>query len=225
MKKQTYILITISLMGLTIFTVLLYLVLSKNNWLETNDYITATKMYNSRNSFFDAIFVLISYLGETKTIVAILIALLILPNRKQIGFPLLVGTLESLLLGIVLKTYVARERPAGLFLQEPVLEYNFPRGYSFPSGHSQTANLFWLSLAILCSVNVVKNQLIGKLIVANTTVFCFLMCFARVYLCVHFFSDVLAGLGLGIFVLGTNVLLYERLVNKTNYYAMNKYKF
>lgn len=225
MKKQKIFLIAISLIGLTMFLVLLYLVLAKSHWLEVRDVGTAVKMVSSRNQVFNVIFVIISYLGETKTILALLIALLVLPNRKQIGFPLLVITLESLLLGIVFKTYVARERPVGYFLQQPVLGYNFPHGYSFPSGHAQTANVFWLSLAILCAQNLVKNKFVSHLIVANATIFCFLMCFARVYLCVHYLSDVLAGLGLAIFVLGTNVLLYDNLSSKTNFYALNKYKF
>lgn len=225
MKKQKIFLVAISLLGVLLFLAMLYLVMSKSQWLQARDNGTALKMYSTRNGFYNVIFVLISYLGETKTILAILIALLILPNRKQIGFPLLIITLESLLLGIVFKTYVARERPVGYFLQETVLGYNFPHGYSFPSGHAQTANVFWLSLSILCSVNLVKNRYVADLIVANTTIFCFLMCFARVYLCVHFLSDVLAGLGLAIFVLGTNVLLYEKFMHKTNIYAVNKYKF
>ena len=225
MKKQNVFLAVICLISLAFFLTILYLVISNNQWLQATDNVTTQKMFNSRNQFFNVLFVIISYLGETKTIVAILITLLVLPNRKQIGFPLLVITLESLLLGIVFKTYVARERPIGYFLQEPVLGYNFPHGYSFPSGHSQTANVFWLSLSILCSINIIKNKKIGNFIVANAIIFCFLMCFSRIYLGVHFLSDVLAGLNLAIFVLGTNFLLYQRLVNKTNLYAVNKYKF
>lgn len=225
MKKQKIVLMTISLLGLALFLTMLFLVMSKSQWLATRDNGTALKMTSVRNDFYNVMFVIISYLGETKTILAILVALLILPNRKKIGFPLLVVTLESLILSIIFKSYVARQRPVGYFLENTVLGYNFPHGYSFPSGHSQTANVFWLCLSILCSVNLIKNKFVGDLIVANITIFCFLMCFARVYLCVHFLSDVLAGIGLAIFVVGTNVLLYQMIQNKTNNYAMNKYKF
>lgn len=225
MKKQKIILFAVSLIGLLLFFVMLYLVLTDSHWLSVRDHGTALKMSNSRNNFYNILFVIISYLGNTKTIIAILIALLIIPNRKKLGLPLLVITLESLLLSIIFKNIVARERPAGYFLETSVLGYTFPHGYSFPSGHAQSANVFWLGFSLLFAQNVCKNKFVSHLIVANATLFCFLMCFARVYLCVHFLSDVLAGVGLAIFLIGTNVLLFDHIQNKRNFYALNKYKF
>ena len=222
-KKQTAFLIIICIVTFSIFTALTYLVKTNNHWLETRDSATLLKMTAERNMLYNYVFVAISYLGETKTIMLLCLFFLLLPNRKILGFPLLLITTESFLLSIIFKAIVFRPRPVGYFLEEPVLNYSFPTGPSFPSGHAQTATVFWLSLAILFATNY-SSKITEDLIVANTTVFCFLMCIARVYLGVHFLSDVIAGVCLGIFIIGTNVLLYNHYKTNSKFFVLNKYK-
>lgn len=223
-NKQTVFLNIICIISISIFVSLLALVKTQNSWLFTRDTATALKISTERNILYNYVFVIISYLGDTKTIIFLCFLFLILPNRKKIGFPLLFITVQSFILSIIFKAFVFRPRPIGFFLQENVLNYTFPNGPSFPSGHAQTATVFWLTLSILFAINYC-SVIIEDLIVANATIFCFLTCFARVYLGVHFLSDVLAGVCLAIFIIGTNVLLYDWYKHNSKLSVLNKYKF
>lgn len=102
-------------------------------------------------------------------------------------FSILLGefTLKSL------KLLVARPRPVTNG------ELVFAHGFSFPSGHALASALFYGSLALLLCYSNANNR--TKTIVAVVLLFwIFLMAYDRVYLGVHYPSDVLGGFLLGI---------------------------
>jgi undecaprenyl-diphosphatase len=91
----------------------------------------------------------------------------------------------------LLKLFFARERPVEV---PPLIEVT---KYSFPSGHAMMGALVYLSLAaILGGIQSDIKVRIYILIVALVTVF--LIGFSRVYLGVHYPSDVLAGWSVGL---------------------------
>ncbi len=101
----------------------------------------------------------------------------------------------SILLGEItlklLKHLVARPRPATNG------ELALAHGFSFPSGHALASALFYGSLALLLCYSNANNRL--KTIGAVVLLFwIFFMAYDRVYLGVHYPSDVLGGFLLGI---------------------------
>ncbi|ANH48347.1 membrane protein [Helicobacter pylori] len=102
---------------------------------------------------------------------------------------------SSILLGEItlklLKHLVARPRPATNG------ELALAHGFSFPSGHALASALFYGSLALLlCYSNAnARFKTIGAIILLF---WIFLMAYDRVYLGVHYPSDVLGGFCLGI---------------------------
>ncbi len=101
----------------------------------------------------------------------------------------------SILLGEItlklLKHFVARPRPATNG------ELALAHGFSFPSGHALASALFYGSLALLLCYSNANNRI--KTIGAVVLLFwIFLMAYDRVYLGVHYPSDVLGGFLLGI---------------------------
>ncbi len=102
---------------------------------------------------------------------------------------------SSILLGEItlklLKHLVARPRPATNG------ELALAHGFSFPSGHALASALFYGSLALLLCYSNANARL--KTIIAVLLLFwIFLMAYDRVYLGVHYPSDVLGGFCLGI---------------------------
>ncbi|WP_187857896.1 phosphatase PAP2 family protein [Helicobacter pylori] len=101
----------------------------------------------------------------------------------------------SILLGEItlklLKHLVARPRPATNG------ELALAHGFSFPSGHALASALFYGSLALLLCCSNANNRIktIGAIILLF---WIFLMAYDRVYLGVHYPSDVLGGFLLGI---------------------------
>ncbi len=101
----------------------------------------------------------------------------------------------SILLGEItlklLKHLVARPRPATNG------ELALAHGFSFPSGHALASALFYGSLALLLYYSNANNRI--KTIGAVVLLFwIFLMAYDRVYLGVHYPSDVLGGFLLGV---------------------------
>jgi undecaprenyl-diphosphatase len=98
--------------------------------------------------------------------------------------------LGATLLFNLLKFTVHRARPDGRLLDLAT--------YSFPSGHTTMATVLALSLYFIFQKEV-SSGLPRTLLLLATVFWPLKIAFTRVYLNVHWTSDVLAGLGLGIF--------------------------
>lgn len=144
--------------------------------------------------FLDAVLPLITHLGD-KGIVWILAALGLICTKKyrRQGFFLLAALAAGVLVGnVFLKNWVARPRPCWLDHSVRLLIAR-PSDYSFPSGHT-------LSSVIGATVLTLTNRKFGWAAIPLAA----LIAFSRLYLYVHFPSDVLGGALIGL-VLGCMV--------------------
>lgn len=147
----------------------------------------------------DRVMVFITGLGNSGTL-WIVIAFLMICSKKYrtTGIMLAVGLLGSLLAGnIILKPLVGRMRP--FQIREGIeLLINAPRDFSFPSGHT-------LASVISATILILRERKLGYI----AAILAFLIAFSRLYLYVHFPTDVIAGIIIGI-VIG---ILSVKLVN------------
>lgn len=129
---------------------------------------------------------------------SLLVGFAIGPWRHGVIAAVVVG-LASIGNGLI-KVAIARQRPdlIDAVLSEP--------GYSFPSGHAALGMVGWGILAVLVSRTRLPRA-IRLALVAAMAVTVVLIGISRVYLGVHYPTDVIAGWTLG----GVVVLLYERL--------------
>lgn len=104
----------------------------------------------------------------------------------KVGARIFVALVLSVYLNSLIKDTVALPRP--FVYSDDVTSLRTPGEYSFPSGHSQQAALFWGLLAL----HFRKRWFTGVAVAIA-----FLVGFSRVYLGVHFPSDVLVGWALG----------------------------
>ncbi len=179
------------------------------NWIQRFDWAILRALQAIRNPVLDGIVPFITFLGDAGWIwIAIGIALLCYrPYRKQ-GILLLAGLLLGLLLGnVLLKNLVARARPCWL---DPnvLLLIDLPQDYSFPSGHTLSS---FIAATVLSKTN--RKIAIGAWILAS------LIALSRLYLFVHFPTDVLfgaiLGIGIGSFVLWGGNRLFCKKIEKT----------
>jgi membrane-associated phospholipid phosphatase len=108
------------------------------------------------------------------------------------------------LLNGLLKFSFARVRPASYF------DYPLPGSPSFPSGHALYAASIFGGLAVLLTARM-RNRLLQLLVWLVAVSLILLVGVSRVYLGVHYPSDVLAGYAIGI-IWVTAVALGDRLV-------------
>lgn len=145
-----------------------------------------------RNSFFDTVVPLYTTLGEW-AICWIVIGLAMLPFKKyrKCGFWVLISLLVGLLIcNIALKNLVARDRPCYLVDKElwenTIKLVGDPSEYSFPSGHSVSS----MSAALTILFHHKKLGIAAL-------VFAVLMGLSRLYVFVHFPTDVWGGFLIG----------------------------
>lgn len=131
----------------------------------------------------------ITFLGD-KGLIWILMALVLLATKKnrKVGILLIITLALTALLGEgMIKHIVQRPRP---FIEyshlKTVLEST--SGYSFPSGH--TASSF--AAACILAANSKKYKILYYSLA-------FLIAFSRLYLMLHYPSDIIGGILLGIF--------------------------
>ncbi|PTQ80654.1 undecaprenyl-diphosphatase [Trichococcus patagoniensis] len=114
--------------------------------------------------------------------IALALVLLVIPKYRIYGLTMLVSLLISIIFGnVLLKNIVARPRPNWIDPSVKLLIPN-PTDYSFPSGHTFTS---FAAAGSLFLYN--KKSGTAALVLAS------LIGFSRMYLYVHYPSDVLAG--------------------------------
>jgi undecaprenyl-diphosphatase len=133
-----------------------------------------------------------SWLGRSAVLVpaAIVIAVVAALLRRPLrGLAVVAGVLGAIVIQNVDKAIVARPRP-------PVHELEVVTGTSFPSGHATEATAFLLVLAVVLVSGSPPRWL--RLLVAGTAVVLIAaVAVSRVYLGVHYPTDVAAGMLLG----------------------------
>jgi undecaprenyl-diphosphatase len=114
-------------------------------------------------------------------------------------------SLASLLLIDPIKSIFQRPRPS---IDPPIIDYI--AGTSFPSGHAFTATILVgsLFLAYILGYRGKKQRLAASL----TAIYILLVAWSRVYLHVHYISDVLGGILFGVVVLIILSTIYRWLV-------------
>lgn len=144
-----------------------------------------------------------THLTDTVSVVGYCVVLLILPSRKEYGVPLTISALAGVAVYKPLKHIALRARP------DKALHLVEQGGYSFPSGHSVTSVLFY-GLAIYLLQKHCKNEKLRKIM---TMVCGFLIVFtgpSRIYVGVHWPTDVLTGWCVGGCVLILAILILEK---------------
>ncbi len=125
-------------------------------------------------------------------------------NRRYSFFSKMAGLNLAIasVLNEVFKVIFHRERPNIFRLAEA-------GGFSFPSGHSMVSISFYGFLAYLFYVNMRSRW--KYLIISLFLVLIFLIGISRIYLGVHYASDVLAGFSAGLVWLAIFIMLSNRI--------------
>lgn len=115
----------------------------------------------------------------------IIILFIIFLKTNFISFKQIKNFFVGILIILILKNTIRRKRPFKNYKEIINYDNRFFDEYSFPSGHSFTA--FFIALAISCKI---KHLFVKNLVIINA----FIVSLSRVYLGVHYVSDVVFSL-------------------------------
>ena len=163
----------------------------ENTGFDTNVFKSVLPLINKTNT---SIMVFVSFFASQNFLlpanIAVAVYFLFIDKHKWYSIKIPVVALGSFAVMSGLKIIFHRTRPL-----DPVFEA--ARGFSYPSGHAMSAMTFY-GLLIYIVWDKVKNNTLKWILAILLLITVFLIGFSRVYLRVHYASDVLAGFSLGI---------------------------
>ncbi len=127
----------------------------------------------------------ITNLGGEICLISSSVLLFIIIKNKKIGICVILNLAIATILNVLLKNILQRPRP---------IEYRIidESGYSFPSGHSMISMAFY-GFIIYLIYKYVKNKKVKYTSISILSILIFAIGISRIYLGVHYTSDVLAG--------------------------------
>ena len=140
---------------------------------------------NMRQDWLTPIMIFTTNLSGAVALIAITLITIIMTKNKKVGLAVIFNLIGIVLLNLILKNILQRPRPYGYHLIEE-------SGYSFPSGHSMVSMAFY-GLLIYISYIKIKNVKLRNFICVFLAILILLIGFSRIYLGVHYASDVIAG--------------------------------
>jgi len=183
MKKRTLLIIA----GIS-FIIFLLILINLNN-LQFADNSVNLLINKIQNPFLVNTALIIGVLLEPINMIVLCLILSIILFYQGYKKESFVFSIISLISGILiysLKEIIQRTRP------ENIIE----KGFSFPSGHALISIVFFGFF-----IYFFKNKKIGKVIGLLLSFFILVICFSRIYLGVHWITDVLGGFFLGLIIL------------------------
>lgn len=144
----------------------------------------------------------ITNFGGAICLITIAVILFLILKNKKIGISICSNLVIITFLNLLIKDIIQRPRPTEFRIIDE-------SGYSFPSGHSMISMAFYGYLIYLIFVNV-KNKYIKWFSIVLLSLLIISIGISRIYLGVHYTSDVLAGFLISI----SYLIIYIKATNK-----------
>ena len=179
-----------------------------------------------RSDFLNPIMKVLTHSGDKGILLIVLIlALLFIPRTRAIGIMSTISiAIEALLNNVLLKNLIARTRPYDE-IEGLVNLVGKQSDYSFPSGHTGAAFAVAGAMLVVALFGLPMIEKTGefkredpsltfKLISVILIMYATLLAFSRMYVGVHYPTDVLCGLLLGLGTSAVAYLIYQVAIKK-----------
>ena len=178
----------ISLILLIFITIAIY-----NDNIKYLDTLTHTYLINIRNNSLTNILLIITNIANAYTLIALSFLLIIILKNKKTSLYISMNLVCAFITSQIAKLIFTRERPLGINLIEE-------SGFSYPSGHAMVSMSYFGFIAYLLYKNQ-KNKFTKTILIITIFLTILTIGFSRIYLGVHYLSDVIGGFLLSIIYL------------------------
>ncbi len=189
-----------------LFIIFTILVLTKVT--DSIDLAVESSMISIRNDTLTKIMTMITNIGGSYSLISITFLGILIALIKQKRLPLntMINLVSAFIIGHLIKAIIKRPRPTGIFLVPA-------SGYSYPSCHTMVSFAFFTFVAYSLSAKI-ANKTIKVIIHIIATILVISIGISRIYLGVHYLSDVIGGYLLGISYLMIFLNFREKLASK-----------
>ncbi len=151
-------------------------------------------------AFFQIVTLFGSFLGLVITFVVLYF------QNKKLCLPLLITFAAASVINHILKALIGRPRPFDSYVD--IINYGGEDGFSMPSGHALCAGIYFFFL-VYGLFKSTKNKLTRGLGVVAYASVVLIIAFSRMVLGVHYFTDVIVGVFLGIIFAIIGLIVYN----------------
>lgn len=174
-----------------LFTIITYFIFSDK--INHIDALVHSYILGIRNENLTSILLTITNISSAYALIVLSILLLIIIKDKKLPLLITLNLICSYTLNAFAKVIFTRPRPEGINLIEE-------SGFSYPSGHSMVSMAYYGFIAYLIYKKQ-TNKVIKTIIILSLLLTILLVGFSRIYLGVHYLSDVIGGFLLSTFYL------------------------
>ena len=186
--------------GVALITTALVIVYASHpNRANPVDKAIADFFFNIDNSTLKTIMEVITYLGESIIYIGILLILYYAWDKKKAYRAIFV---------LVSSAVINASSKAAFSLDRPDTSWGYADpgepSYGLPSGHAQISSTFWgVFTSFITKWGMISVAMILPLLIG----------FSRIYLVVHWFTDVLMGFGLGLIIIAIYLITKQPIEN------------
>ena len=177
---------------------------------ESFDFAVIEKLKPLVSDDLNSVMLFITFLGTHNFLIpanlVLIVYFLFIKKHKWYSIKIPVVALGGLLLMFLLKFLFNRPRPLIPLLEEA-------KGLSFPSGHALMSVSFYGLLIYLVYHNIQKPAWARWALIVFLVLLILTIGFSRVYLIVHYASDVIAGFAMGVIWLSLSIWIIRRIEN------------
>jgi undecaprenyl-diphosphatase len=190
--------------AMSIFIFVARMVLRKKNGFDVWADNFITRYINDGNTEIMKVF---SFLGDHRFLIPVNLSLifyfLFIKKHRWYSIKIPAVAISGVVLMFILKHLFNRERPL-----TPLLEP--ARGLSFPSGHSLMSFTFYGLMIYLVWTNI-ENKLLSSVLVTGLLLIILFIGISRIYLEVHYATDVIAGFCMGLMWLVLSLYILDKM--------------
>lgn len=183
--KKKKILIPLGVLSL-LFIILTVLVCT--NTIEPLDNATSSFIISIRSPELTNTMNIITNISGSYALIVFTTLFIILIKKKKYPLAITINLIAVFITSQLAKAIAERDRPLDMLVSAP--------GYSYPSGHSMVGLAYFSFLSYLV-IKYIPNKIVKIILPIVFTITILLVGFSRIYLGVHYLSDVLAGFLLG----------------------------
>ena len=181
----------------------------QTGYLDGFDDAVRYRVYSMRSDKLTVFWRFITHSGDRYVVIILGIILLLIKSlREKYGVKFAIAALSSTALYQIMKYIFQRPRP------DLALRLIEQGGYSFPSGHSMNC-LVSYGILIYLLLRYCENRRLAKLLSFGLGLLTILIGFSRVYVGVHYPTDIIGGWSLGIAVLVAMIYVFEKFDSRS----------